>query len=182
MPERPISVTVLAIIDIVIGVLFVCCMTWTVVQLMGLLPIPNAEDPSINMMKENPAYAWFTYINTALTCVATLVLLCSGIGMLTLQPWSRIGAIIWSVYTIVSSILGWAINITLFIGPTMESIPEEQRGVMMIGFAVGILFTLAFITYAVLQVVLLTRPKVVRAFAGVDQAATFDPDSGGYQA
>ena len=183
MNQRPTSVLVFAIIDIVLGALFSCvCLPLGVLSMLGLIP-GGENDPTMKLMESNAAYAWFTYINTALSTITSIMLLCAGIGMLQLKPWARVMAIIWSLYTIVSMIMTIALNTVLMYIPWMNSSNEQEQVMAYFGLVFGIGFLVVFVGYALGQVYVLTRPSVVRAFSDMPPLTPDGPmDAGGSDA
>lgn len=166
MQKRPTSVTVFAVIDIILSVLGVLGMAFYVVMQLGLIPqMNNARNPTLKLMEENPAYNLFIQVSTYVGFAATIALLCGAIGMLMLRNWARLTVIGWSIYTIVLTILATVLNYFLMLKPMIEEAQGPEKMGLQIGIAFAIGFSLIYIAYAGLQMFMLTRPKVVAAFA-----------------
>ena len=164
MPQRPASVTVFAIIDIVMAVLGVFGIAWMIIDRMGLIQFDNSQNPVAQAMEDNRAYVLFTEVASWLGIVATVAVLCAAIGMLQLKNWARLTAIAWAVYSTVMTALGAVMNYVLIFGPVIRDTTGPERIGMIVGMVFMIVITLAFMVFFLLQVYFLTRPKVVEAF------------------
>ncbi|MCC6683307.1 MAG: hypothetical protein IT445_20620 [Phycisphaeraceae bacterium] len=166
MQKRPTCVTVFAVIDIILCALGVLGMAMYVVMQLDLIPQMNSdENPTMKLMEENPAYNLFVQVGTYVGFVATVALLCGAIGMLMLRNWARLTVIGWSVYTIIMTIFGTVLNHFLMFMPMLEDTQGSEKIGLQFGMVLAIGFGLIYIAYAALQMFMLTRPKVVDAFA-----------------
>jgi hypothetical protein len=171
MQGRPKSIVVFAVINIILGMLGVLGAASALVVRLGLIPMPP-NDPYMAAMSNNAAYAWFIDISSVIGFVATIVLLSAGIALLQLQPWARMAAIGWSVYTMVIIVLSAVMNYVLLFMPLLDKAQGPERVGLMIGIGFSIFFSLLFVFYAALQIWFLTRPKIMQAFAASQQYQT----------
>ena len=84
--QRPTSVTVFAILNLVFAAL-------GVFGLIGSLTLFTTVDagnnPVVKIMQDNPGYKTWIMASIPLGLAACIVLLASGIGLLSLKPWAR---------------------------------------------------------------------------------------------
>jgi hypothetical protein len=188
--ERPASVLVLAILQIVFGSL--CFMLTTcggVVQFAGgnkmFKPPPGQgapkDDPEEKLEKlmeqKVPAYKAVQVAQLGLGILLSVALLVSGIGLLKLRPWARTLALVYAVVSILETI-GSIIYESLFTMPILKEFvagerarpgltPDEKMGydmMEMIGnFAV--FAPLIIVIFPIVVLIILLRPSVRAAFS-----------------
>lgn len=100
MKERPTSVTVFAVINLVLSGIGVLGLAWTLVIRVGLYVPPGAEDsPAYKLMQDNAGYRLMTDLLTGVGVVVTILIISASIGMFMLKPWSRLVTIGWGSTT-----------------------------------------------------------------------------------
>lgn len=161
MHQRPIAVTVFSILNMGYALLkFFGALMGAVVARLNF-----GANPAMAALKNNPSYLLWNHISVAVAAVFGIMLVASGVGMLRLENWARILAIIYSVLEMIFVVAG-GIFTQLVIAPAMASqfhgpsAAFVQMGVKF-GFVFGLLFGLA---YPVLLLIFMTRPNVAEAF------------------
>ncbi len=118
-------------------------------------------------------------VSLGLGGLAVIVLIASGAGLLNLRPWGRTTAIGYSVYAIVSGLLGIGITWVYVAQPTFDQLqagadPDVMAEAIarsiggLAGGCVGLI-------YPVLLWYYMTRPRVVAAFIGLPTAQMTAP-------
>jgi hypothetical protein len=106
-----------------------------------------------------------------------------GIGMLMLQGWGRVLTLLWAVVRLLLSAAVLAVYLVAVL-PMLDDIiaslgaPEEARGILRMTMMVALGLSVASAVYAVIVLVLMTRPHVKAAFAGQEWAPPRPPGSG----
>jgi len=164
MPQRPASINIFGILNIVFAVM-------GIIGLLGgaalLFAAPDLNNPMIKIMRENPGYATWLKISFLLGIPSCAVLAASGIGLLLLKPWARILSVIYAVYAIVLGLIGTVLNVIFLVLPMLHQAqgqngPEAAGAIGgAIGGSVGGCIGLI---YPVLLLIFMTRPKLVDAF------------------
>ena len=97
--QRPTSVTVFAILNIVFAAfgLFGALASVMLFVAVGA----NSNNPVIQVIRDNPAYAAWMKFSIVLGVAVAAVLLAAGIGLLMLKSWARIVSIAYAIYAIV---------------------------------------------------------------------------------
>lgn len=163
--QRPTSVTVFGVLNIVFGVLGLLVVLFSGAAVF----LATAQRQRLPGMEEmNPVLATWTKVSVVIGLLGTLALLISGMGLLGLKSWGRFLAMGYSVYTIVTGILGIVVQYVFVIQPVLEQqVPGGRREVVIgtvIGGAVGSCIGLI---YPVLLMFFMSRPHVKAAFSGV---------------
>src|SRR5262249_39621715 len=123
--KRPTVLTVMGILNIVLGSLFLLCnLCGGVVVLMMASGSKMFEVQGIDvfgdmwnfMKREVPAYPAITFGSLALNLVVDILLLIAGIGLLNVRSWGRVLSLIYSVITILMQI-GMAIFTIAIVNP-----------------------------------------------------------------
>jgi hypothetical protein len=146
--ERPTSVAVFGILNIVFGSLGLLCMAFGLIACFVWPDVMNSED------SDTP----WTLLSGTVEFVSSMLLIVVGIGLLYLKRWARIWclgygwfAIVWGLISIVNST--WAIR----------SVASEYPQMAVAG-GIGILCgTLVYLVYPVLLVIFMQRPNVRQA-------------------
>ena len=167
-PERPTSVTVFGILNLILGGLGLCRNTMTGAELIS----PSSEmfrtSPTLAMMDESAIFCFFIIISVSLSFVAAVVLMISGIGLLKLRPYGRQLAIVFGIYSVAMKIIGLLVNVFVLF-PRLKA----QSGEPLAGFTVEdanrtmVTVTLANsigLIYAGLLLYFMCRPYVAEAF------------------
>jgi hypothetical protein len=163
--QRPTSITVFGILNIV----FAAFGFFAVLASVMLFAVTgtNSNNPVIQLIQDNPAYAAYLKFSIGLGLVVCAALLVAGIGLLKMKPWARMLSIIYGVFGIISVIINSIANYYFLVQPMLEKAHNEQgpeaAGVM--GGAIGSMFGGCFgIIYPVLLLVFMNLPKVAAAF------------------
>src|SRR5262245_31722845 len=107
MPQqKPTSVMVLGILGIIFALLGVCGLFSTAAVFMAGSSLgPN---PAMDAMRNDTVYLAFAGVSVGLGLITTVLLLVSSIGSLALQPWARLGMLIYAGVTVVTTLVGSA--------------------------------------------------------------------------
>ena len=166
--QRPTSVTVFGVLNIVFAVFGIFGL---IVSVVLFLPQTHSNNPVIQLIHDNQAYAAWLKFSLALGLVAVVVKLSAGIGLLRLKPWGRQLSIIYAIYAIGMVIVGAVVNYFFLLRPLLEQAQQKHRpeAAGAIGAAIGGTFGSCFgLIYPILLLVFMTRPVVVAAFRPVD--------------
>lgn len=165
--QRPTSVTVFGILNIVFGALGLICTPFSLALLFVPTESPVMNTPAMAAFN-NPAYrAWTLSMGVAGMVVAVLLIV-AGIGLLQCRPWGRKMSIGYAVYTMVMSLVSAGVSavwLTSMAGGAAEGGP--QAGAMLfggIGGAVG--GTCIALIYPIFLLVFMFRPGVIQACSG----------------
>ncbi len=173
--NRPTSVTVFGVLNIIFGALGLLSIVFSAA--MFFAPQPDMSNPAIRIFSRTPILMLWMKVGVVLGSVTSVAVLASGIGLLQLRPWARTASIIYGVYAIIMGMVGTVINYLFLFGPLMEE-AQHSRGpeaAGAIGGAIGgVAGGLIGLIYPVLLLVFMYRPNVVAAFS-VDE-----PQSGPY--
>jgi hypothetical protein len=164
--QRPSSVTVFGVLNIVFGALGILGIIFSAISLMIISP--NAtHNPVLEIMRNSPGYAVWMKIAIPLGFLAAGVSIAAGIGLLKLKNWARILSIGYAIYTIVTGIIGMVLNYIFLLQPLMEQASQKRgpEAAVLIGAAIGGTFGSCFgMIYPVLLLIFMLRPNVVAAF------------------
>ena len=162
--QRPTSVTVFGILNMVFAVFGVFGMIASIAVLM--MPA-SSSNPVVKIMQENQAYAVWMKICIPLGLLSCAALLAAGIGLMCLKPWARTLSIGYAIYAIVFGILGMVVNF-LFLVPPLLAQARQQHGpeaAGAIGGAIGgTIGGCIGLIYPVVLLIFMFRPNVVAAF------------------
>ncbi|UCC99457.1 MAG: DUF4339 domain-containing protein [Phycisphaerales bacterium] len=146
--ERPVSVTVFGILNIVFGGLGLLCMP---VGLIGIFAMPNVMNATA------AAKAWML-ASSAVGFLCTILLLAVGIGLLYLKAWARTWCLAYGWFAIVWGIIGMVVNFAL-IAAGAHGYPRSA----LPGVIGGIFGGLLGLIYPILLVVFMGKPNVKNA-------------------
>ncbi|MDA0658835.1 MAG: hypothetical protein O2931_08430 [Planctomycetota bacterium] len=135
--QRPTSVTVFGILNIVLGLL-------GTIASAAFPFLPQAENGAVPGLNVNvhPAVQIYQDVSLKLGFVASIVMLVSGIGLLMLQPWARKLCLVYAAYAVVATIVGTVVTISIFLPllrPAQEENPAVAAGLVggIIGAVIG---------------------------------------------
>ena len=163
--QRPTSVTVFGVLNLVFGALGLFGMLFTII--IFILPLPTANNPVLEIMRNSPGYALWMKMAIPLGFLAAGVSIAAGIGLLKLKNWGRALSIGYAIYSIGAVLLGSALNYFFIMQPLMEQASQKSgpEAAGLIGAAIGGTFGSCFgMIYPVLLLIFMFRPKVVAAF------------------
>lgn len=164
MKERPTSVTVFAVINLIFCGLGVIGTIFWIISKLGLIPQGSQENPVTEIMENNTAYVMFTDVMSVVGIFITILLIAASIAMFSLKPWGRKVTIGWGLYSIVMTIVSLAVNYFVIFGPILADLTGPERIGIIIAVAFSAVITLFFVGYFLLMIFMLTRPHVVDAF------------------
>lgn len=160
MRQRPIAVTVFGILNIGYALWkFVGLLMGAVIMRLNL-----GGNSAVAALGSNPAYIQWTHLSLVVGVVFGIVLIASGVGLLLLQNWARIVAIVYAalemIFVVASAIFTQRVVTpaiaSQFHGPSAGFVEVTVK----IGFVMGLLVALA---YPILLLIFMTRPNVVEA-------------------
>src|SRR5262249_35346871 len=118
----------------------------------------------------------FMAVSIVLGSLVSILLILGSVDLFRLKPRGRKLCVIWSVYTLISSVVGTVYSLTLVIPATVEFTRESYAEMAKAGIATpeppnwtqysGLLVGLVVVGYAIAIPILLYRRSVSDAFAG----------------
>lgn len=169
-PARPAAVTVFGILNLVFGALGLCGTAGSAAMFFALPQNPNVRNPVLDLMAGSPAYRLFTQVTVGLGFIAAIVLIIAGIGLLQTKSFGRTLSIGYSIYAILSGIVGLVMSFVFLVKPLLEQAQAagsgpEQAGA--IGGMIGGLFGGCLgMAYPILLLIFMCRRNVVEALKG----------------
>jgi hypothetical protein len=162
MRQRPISITVFGILNI--GDALWKFGGLLLAGFMMRMKLPG--NSTVAAMNSDPLYRAWLHYNIGISVGLGFVLVASGIGLLLVQNWARILAVVYSVVEMIVVVVGNVIAYPV-LKHSMTTIPLPGASPALIAvifqfsFILGIVLGLA---YPVLLLVFMTRPKIIEAF------------------
>ena len=169
-PARPASVTVFGILNLVFGVLGLCGTAGSVAVLFFMPQNPNVRNPVMDLMANSPVYRLFNQVVIGLGFVAAIVLIVAGIGLLQTKPWGRTLSIGYSVYAILSGIVGLVMSFAFLVKPLMDQAnaagggPEQAAAIG--GMFGGLFGGCIGMVYPIVLLIFMCRRNVAEALRG----------------
>jgi hypothetical protein len=173
--QRPTSVTVFGILNIIFAVFGSLALVASIALLSVSAAFPN---PMVRIMHENPSYAMWIKINIPLGLLSCASLLVAGIGLMKLKEWGRKLSLGYAIYALFMGVLGLVMNFFFLLRPLLQEAVQKQgpEAAGAIGGAVGgSVGGCLGMVYPVLLLIFLTRPKLVAAFQWSQEEATMPP-------
>ena len=152
--QRPTSVTVLAILNIVFGGLGLLCSPFGIISL--LMPQPHSPFQLSEAMKQ------FSLFGYALGFVFAIVLLASGIGLLNRKKWAHQAAYIYGWVAICWGIIGAIANGIMF-SSSLKGVSPEAMPMVVGGIVGGICGGMLGLIYPIILIIFLRKPHVIEA-------------------
>jgi hypothetical protein len=151
--EKPTSVTVFGILNIVFGCMGLICTPFSL--LLGVAAMQKT-------METTTAYKMWTLVSGFIGIGFSVWLLVLGIGLVTMRRWARSGSVIYACVTILWSIIVVGMNIAA-LSLKWVIMPEAE----MAGFVGGTVGGMCGgLIYPVLLLIFMQTEKVKRAFQG----------------
>jgi hypothetical protein len=164
MKQRPASVTVFAIINLVLAGFVVFMIIIWLLSRMGLIPKQAEGNLILEAMESHAGYQLFSYVTTGLGVIATILILSASIGMFSLRPWARLATIGWGVYSILMTLIVQTVNYLVIFVPLLDDLSGAERVGLVFGMVLVAVIGFVYIGYYLLMIFMLTRPNVVQAF------------------
>ena len=160
--RRPPSVTAFAVLNVLFGVLGLLYLPHTLFRLLAAGPGPGSPDREIaegQMLMFGWGVAW-SFLGSGMAAL----LLLGGIGMLRLQRWSRLGALIYSVFAVVSGVIGLVLGAVIFAPVVSEAARKSGDPALSGSLMLQLDGQSCWLLYPVAQWVFLTRPEIRALF------------------
>lgn len=171
MRERPVSIQIFAILNIIFALL-----GFFGVLVGAALKSAAAANPTLAAINSDPTMAAWGHVQAAFDVVGGLALLVSGIGLWKMKNWARILSLVYAgiaiLFTVIGTIVSWKVVTTGLIHTPSHTSPEMMQLFTTIGLVFGTIFKLA---YPVLMFIFLTPLKIRNAFAPPAPAAPPPP-------
>ena len=162
---RPTSVTVIAIIGIIMSSLGLLCGPFALLPYMMTLPGP--PNPAIDAIKESkPLLGWMIF-STVLTLFLNILLLASGIGALKLKRWARFGMNTYAWFAIAMAIVGTVVSFVWMI-PAMTA-KTSDPGVRAGAIGGGVGGLIGGLLLPIFILIFMNRPLARNAFEQAPQ-------------
>lgn len=163
--QRPTSVTVFGVLNIVFGALGLLGTLFSGAALFMV----NAQQRRMPGMEElNPIWEAWLKISVVMALVGAVALITSGFGLLGLRRWGRLLAIGYAVYAIANCVLGVVMQYVFVTQPLLERLDNpngRQTGLFVVGISLG--SSCVGLIYPLLLGYFMSRPHVVAAFNGL---------------
>lgn len=173
--QRPASVTVFGVLNLVFGGLGMLSLPFTI------LALTSNPTPPFQVADEIGLYQLWTFVSLAISALGLVALLASGVGLLRMRPWGRTLAVVYAALTVSTTLIALGMHWFFVAQPTFaQTVNDDSPEAMFaragaIGGLVGGLIGLAF---PVLLWFFMTRPRVLAAFAGPTPTAALPRNSG----
>ena len=156
---RPTSVTVLAIIGIILSGLGVLCGPFALLPYVTTMGPPN---PIVDAVKKAHALMVWMFGSSLLSWLVSLLLLICAIGSLLLKRWARSGMLVYAIISIAMGLIGLVVSITW-------AFPAMQRAISGAGGSTGgliggLIGGVLGLIYPVFVLVYMRKPHVIEAF------------------
>jgi hypothetical protein len=174
----------MGILNIVLGSLFLLCYLCNGVSLLmqtSNLNQGGGNDPGaeliLQLQEEIPGFMVYQVSSSLLHLALSILLLTSGIGLLNVQRWARLGSIVYAVVTILVEI-GALIYQLAFVNPVMNRVLEDIlrrqhlrpgggppiSGLITIINVVTVIVQILLMVYAIVLLIMMLRPSTAAAF------------------
>ena len=174
MKQRPTSVTVFAVINLVFSGLGVLGIIFWTINKLGLIPQPAEKDFMTQAMEDSTVMTLFQDVSSVLGIITTSLMIAASIAMFSLKPWSRLVTIGLGVYSIAAMLLGFTLSVVCLHMPLLQSVTGQEAIIVKIAIIFGGVFSALFLGYYLLMIFMLTRPHVVEAFTPEPTDQTLD--------
>jgi hypothetical protein len=150
--ERPTSVLVLGVLNLLFAGLGLLGMAGWVFVLLGM----STSNPVYSLIQQSAPYRMFLCVSIPLGLVFTGALALGGAGLLLSKPWGRTSTLLYAVYALLTGLLGVAVSAVHLVGPLLEQ-ASNNPGPQIIAAAGGALGGLAGTCLGLLYPVVLLR-------------------------
>jgi hypothetical protein len=165
-PARPTSVSVLAIIGIILAAIAVLCAPFALVPYFVKMPGP--PNPLIDEVKNNSTIMAYMVFATAASWVLGVVLAAGAIGSLSLKRWARKTMLGYAWGATVLAIVGLIFSFAWMIPMAQRAVantPAASQGAAIGGVIGGIFGAVMGLAYPLCVLYFYTRQNVIAAFA-----------------
>jgi len=153
--ERPTSVTVFGVLNIVFGAIGLLSLPMSLATLSGKMP------GAMGALTQDPTWRAYMTVGLVVGPIMCIVLIAAGIGLLKLLKWARLVSIYYAIVAIVWGIVGVAFTLVYVV----PKITGSMSGPAATGGAIGGLAGgVIGMVYPILLIVFMLRPHVVMAF------------------
>lgn len=183
--NRPTTVTVFAILNLIFGGIGLACSPLGLLVLVA--PQGGAPNPAVDALHYSLIYkAWYIGI-IVLGTVAAAALIASGVGLWKQAGWGRKLAIGYAVYAIGAGILGQVMNAIYVYRPSLQILEFEGGNPEVVGGLIGGLIggicgSCIGLLYPLILLFFMMRREVVEAMdpepIGYPDPSGFPPSSG----
>ena len=154
-PERPTSVTVLGILNIVFGTLNLMCTPFIFIGLF----MPQPEGTPFAM---GPGMKAYTAVGAIVGLIASGVLIGTGIGLLKLKDWARRMTSYYGWFALVWGVIGVIIN-GVMMSSSLSGMSEAETPALVGGMIGGMCGGIIGLIYPILLIIYMKRPNVIEA-------------------
>ena len=169
--QRPTSVTVFGILNIVFGVLGFCCLPLSAAAFFMPHDSPVMQsNPVMQVIDTNAGYRAFLLGSIVVGMIFIIMLLIGGIGLLINKAWGRTLSLVYAYYAIASAVVGMVVNLAVL----APALAQQQAGLLVNSICGGVIGLI----YPVLLLVFMYRRATIDFFSGVSTGAdenTWDP-------
>jgi len=171
--KRPVSTLVFGILNLVFAAWGLLALAMMAAMMFSSAP-GAAGNPVIKLMQDSPGYMLFMKASAILGLAAIIVLALAGVGLLLLKNWGRQLSIVYAVYGIFATIVGFAVNYSFVTAPLLEkasTMPSGPEKAALLGGAYGgLIGGCAGLIYPIILLIFMFRPNVVAALKGKKNA------------
>lgn len=159
IPTRPTTGTVFGVLNLVLGIMGICCSPFSTLSLF----IENPQDPVNKLIHDSTLLTSWMIIAAVLGMVLGGILITAGIGLLTDKSFGRKLSIVYSWTNLALIIIGFLISIVWLYIPLINMM-SDLKGVELSGaiggMAGGIFSTLWGAAYPIVLLIFMSRSTV----------------------
>jgi hypothetical protein len=171
--ERPTSMTVLGILNIVYGAMFLVCTPIGLV--LFFFPQLLGNNPTLEVILASRFLLIWNITLGLLGILASAALLAAGMGLLKMRRWGRTLSIGFAIYTLVMAALNFVFCILFLFGPLLDK-ANQSGDAVQIAMAkfnaytspVGVALVVA---YPIVLLIFMLRPRTLAAIQEAESEA-----------
>lgn len=161
---RPTSVTVLAIIGIVLAAMGIICTPCALVPFFMTMPEGAPPNPMLDFMKADTLMQGVTFAQVAIGVLTSILLLAGSIGSLKLSRWAWSAMLVYSLLAILTSAISLIMTFLVIMPRMKEAMPDLPEGAFMQQIAGGVCGGLFGILFPIAILIFYNSAKVKSAF------------------